>query len=246
MRIKVIAIATAIVAALAIGALSSNAALQQDMSANVKLSKGKAGNAATVSLNFVNEEDNGTVPQRISEVTLSSKIIKFNPKAAPYCNISIPKNPDPANDASSKTLNCPKKSKLTTGKFTAVTGTPGQAIPADVGVINGEVRVFNYKPSGGQQAALLLEIWSNVPVQNGHVYQLATVSKSGVLTTTVPRTTDLPPAIADILTGRQTVLTRFNLTLNGKARQGKKPYLTLKKGFEKSLDVRLQIKRDAG
>ena len=68
MRIKLILVAT-VVAALAIGVVSSNAALQTSTSVNVKLPK--AGAPATVVTEIVNNDNAGLVPQRVSAITIA-------------------------------------------------------------------------------------------------------------------------------------------------------------------------------
>lgn len=242
MRIKLILVAT-VVAALAIGVVSSNAALQTSTSVNVKLAK--AGAPATVVTEIKNNDNAGLVPQRVSAITIASKVAKWNSKAIPQCSSTIPTNAAGNNNAAQISPACPAKSKVGSGTFTVNTGTVGQPIPGELGTISGTVNVYNYKPGGGQQAAMLFEIKSDIPVPNAHQYQLATVSKSGVLSATIPNTTDLPPAVQQFLVGRTTALNNLKVTIKSpKPAKGKKPFLTLKN--TKNMDFVVTLDRDNG
>jgi len=242
MRIKLIVIATAI-AALAVGVGTSSATLNSQTSAKVSLAK--AGAPATVQL-IIDNTDNAVVPQRISAIQIASKSAKWNSKAVAQCKSTVPTNALGNNNAAEITPPCPKASKVGTGTFTVNTGTVGQPIPADLGTISGDINIYNYKPGGGQQAALLLEIMSDVPVPNAHQYSLATVSKAGVISATVPNTDDLPPAVKNILSPpsapRTTSLANLKTTIKSPA--GKKPFLTLKN--LKNIDFSVTLQRDNG
>jgi hypothetical protein len=241
MRIKLFVIAVAI-AALAVGVTSSSATLNTSTSANVNVPK--PGGPGSVKL-VIDNTDNAVVPQRISKVTIASKAAKFNSKAVPQCKSKVPTNADGDNNAAEITPACPKASKVGSGKFTVNTGTVGQPIPSDLGTISGDVNIYNYKPSGGTQAVLLLEIMSDIPVPNAHQYQLAPISKAGVISTTVPTTDDLPPAVKNILSPpgapRTTSLAHFETTIKS---HGKKPFFTLKQN--KKLDFNVTLERDNG
>lgn len=240
MRIKLIALAT-VVAALAVGVVTSQAALQQEVKVNVSLSK--AGAPATVKLSLVND-DPGKVPERIKTLVVTSKTVKWNSKAAPYCGVKIPTNADGDNNAAK--LSCPSKSKVGSGKFLVNTGIPGQAPPAELYVIDGNITVFNYKPRSGDTAAFLIEIQSDIPVPNAHQYQYVGISRSGVMTAEIPNTADLPPQVRDILLnlpGRQISLNTISLTLKApKVKKGKKPLFTIN-NFKK-LDVAGKLIRE--
>lgn len=242
MRTKLILVAT-VVAALAIGVVSSNAALQTSTSVNVKLAK--AGAPATVVTEIKNSDNAGLVPQRVSAITIASKVAKWNSKAVPQCKSTIPTNAAGNNNAAQISPACPSKSKVGKGTFTVNTGTVGQPIPADLGVISGTVNVYNYKPGSGQQAAMLFEIKSDIPVPNAHQYQLATVSRTGVLSATIPNTADLPPAVQQFLVGRTTALNNLKVTIKSpKPAKRKKPFLTLKN--TKNMDFVVTLDRDNG
>jgi hypothetical protein len=241
MRIKLILVAT-VVAALAVGAISSNAALQTSTSVNVKLAK--AGAPATVVTEIKNNDNAGLVPQRVSAITIASKVAKWNSKAIPQCASTIPTNAAGNNNAAQISPACPSKSKVGSGTFTVNTGTVGQPIPSELGTISGTVNVYNYKP-GSNQAALLFEIKSDIPVPNAHQYALATVSRTGVLSAQVPNTTDLPPAVQQFLTGRTTSLNNLKVTIKSpKPAKRKKPFLTLKN--TKNMDFVVTLDRDNG
>ncbi|MGH2906617.1 MAG: hypothetical protein ACRDKI_07585 [Solirubrobacterales bacterium] len=241
MRIKLIAVATAI-AALAIGVSASNATLNSETSAKVSIKK--AGAPATVKL-VIDNTDNAVVPQRVSAVSITSKAAKWNSKAVPQCKSKVPTNADNDNNAGPITPACPKGSKVGSGKFKVNTGTVGQPIPSDLGTIDGTLNIYNYKPGGGQQAALLLEIMSDTPVPNAHQYSLAGVSKSGTIFATVPNTADLPPSVSALLLPRTTSLAHLETTIKSPKPKGKtKPFFTLKN--LKNIDFSVVLQRDNG
>ncbi|MGB0873341.1 MAG: hypothetical protein ACPGWS_07830 [Solirubrobacterales bacterium] len=242
MRIKVILVAT-VVAALAIGVVSSNAALQTSTSVNVNVSKpGKPGSVRMV---LVNNDTAGLVPQRISKITISSRVARWYSKGAGVCKSTVPTNAAGTNNAAPISPACPRSSRIGKGKFTVNTGTVGQAIPADLGTISGDVTVYNYRPSGGKVVALLFEIKSDIPVPNAHQYQLAQISKKGTLEAEVPNTSDLPPSVQQFLVGRTTSLNKLDVTLKSpKVKRGKKPLFTLKNN--KKLDFLVTLDRDNG
>jgi hypothetical protein len=104
MRIKLIAIATAILA-LAVGVTASNAALQNAI--QVKMNFKKAGGPGSLSLQLINMDDatlpegapmsatqlqnalndGGLVPQRVSKLIVQSSSAKFSTKSLPYCQL---------------------------------------------------------------------------------------------------------------------------------------------------------------
>jgi hypothetical protein len=239
MRIKLIVIATAI-AALAIGVGTSSATLNSSTSATLNVSK--PGGPGTVKL-VIDNTDNQVVPQRISEIQISSKFAKWNAKAVPQCKSEVPTNANGKNNAGQISPACPSGSKVGTGKFTVNTGTPGQPIPSDLGTISGDVNIYNYTPQSGTQATLLIEILSDIPVPNAHQYQLAKISKSGTIDTFVPLMEDLPPAVKNILSPpsapRTVSLSHFETTIKSK---GKKPFFTIKQN--KKLDFNVTLIRD--
>jgi hypothetical protein len=243
MRIKLIAIAT-VVAALAIGVGMSNAALQNSVSVNVKFKKPGAG--GTVSIALTNEDTKQIVPQRISQMIVTSKSVKWNKKALPYCNITIPTNaagnntsaflaPKPGkSNPASITKACPLKSLVGTGTFTAKVGTPGAAYDCgSAACISGYVYLYNYKPQAGDQAAFVAWINSDIPVQNANQYMYVGVNKKGTITSNLPDRGDIPPTIADNLPAGSIAMTSLNLKLT--APNAKKPIFTIK-SF-KNLDV---------
>lgn len=247
MRYKLIAVATAI-AALAVGVGSSSATLRSETSANVNVSKpGAAGSVKLV----IDNTDSAVVPQRIAKVNIASKVAKWNSKAVPQCTSKVPTNADGDNNAGEITPPCPKGSKVGTGKFTANTGYVGQPIPPDLGTLTGEIVIYNYKPAGGEQAALLLEILSDTPVPNAHQYTRAGISKAGVISALVPNTSELPPQVANFLTPpapalqRTTSLAHLETTIKSPSvKKGKKPFFTLKNN--KKLDFSITLERDNG
>jgi hypothetical protein len=242
MRIKLISI-VAVVAALAVGVTASQASLTGG--SNVKVSLPKAGGPAKVTI-VINNTDNVLVPQRVSSVVVTSKAAKWNSKAVPYCKKTVPTNAAGNNNGAS--LRCPKNSRVGTGKFTVNIGNPGQPIPTDLGIINGAINVYNYKPKSGQQAALLFEQIADRPIPDTHVYILAGVTKSGVYSATIPNTIDLPPAVSNLLRNpdmsyRTTALASVGVTLKSPpAKKGKRPFLTVKN--LKNLDFSVVLNRD--
>jgi len=240
MRIKLIALATA-VAALAIGyATSSQATLTTSTSATVKLAKAGAPAQAHI---VIDNTDNEVVPERVASVSIASKTAKFNAKAVKQCTSPVPTNAAGNNNAAEIVPPCPSASKVGKGTATVTTGTVGQPIPSDLGTIVANVNIYNYKPSPGDQATLLLEIISNIPVQNGHVYEVAHVSKSGTISSNVPLVADLPPTIGSFFTGRTVTLSHLDTTIKSpKPKKGQKPFFTLKN--LKNLDFNITLTRD--
>ncbi len=248
MRIKVISVVAA-VALVAVGVTASNASFRSEASVKIKLAK--AGAPAKVTM-VIDNTDSANVPQRISSVVTTSKVAKFNSKAVPQCTSKIPTNADGDNNAAAINPACPAGSKVGSGKFTANTGVVGQPIPfSDLGKIDGTLNVYNYKPQGGEQAALLLEIMSDTPVPDAHQYSRVSISNSGVLTSTIPNTADLPPKVSDFLrvnpptdmSYRTTSMAHVEITMTSpKAKKGKKPYFTLKN--TKNLDFSIVLNRD--
>lgn len=260
MRIKLIALAT-VVAALAIGVTASQASLQQSVSVNVKFKK--AGGPGKISVKLENVEAGGLVPERISQLIVKSKSVKYNSKAYPYCKIippgsstdTIPTNaagnnnsdflaPEPGQTNSSTVLkNCPIKSLVGKGSFEAVVGNVRQPYdPANAGLITGKVFAYNYKPRKGDQAAMVVWIQSNNPVPNANQYQYVGISKSGTINAVLPSRADIPTKIADLLPAGTISMTKLSLTLESKkGKKGKVPFTI--KSFS-NLDVTGQIVRE--
>lgn len=271
MRIKLIAIAT-VIAALAVGVASSQAALQN--SVGVKINFKKAGGPGTFDVQLINFDGGttngpdgnpfpiakapsdaqvksavlrgGLVPQPVRRLVISSTSAKYNTKALPYCTIvasngvkDIPTNAQGNNDSSflaprpgsknDKTVlkNCPLKSLVGKGTFTAVVGQPGQPYdPSQSGAINGNVYIYNYKPRKGDQAAFVAWIQSNDPVPNANQYQYVGINKKGVIDTILPGRADIPPNIAAVLPAGSITMTSMHLKLT--APKNKRPIFTIK------------------
>ncbi|MFY9265327.1 MAG: hypothetical protein WAO61_07870 [Solirubrobacterales bacterium] len=244
MRIKVIS-AVAIIAALAIGVTASNASLRSEASVKVQVSKPGAPGKATIT---IDNSDSVNVPARVNSLVISSKVAKFNGKAVTQCKTAVPTNALGNNNAAEINPPCPKKSLVGKGTFVINTGIPGQPIPGDLGTLDGTFKLYNYKTSGGEQAAVLVEVLSQVPVPNAHVYIRAGVSKSGVITAAIPNTADLPPTISNLLRNpdasyRTTSLAKAKFTITSpRPARGKKPFFTLKNN--KNLDFSIVLNRD--
>ncbi|MBI4898810.1 MAG: hypothetical protein HY827_10655 [Actinobacteria bacterium] len=248
MRTKVISVVAA-VAVMAIGVTVSNASFRSEASMQVKLAK--PGAPAKVHI-VIDNSDSVNVPVHISSVVTTSKVAKFNGKAIPQCTTKIPTNADGDNTAAALNPACPSGSKVGTGTFVANTGVPGQPIPFnDVGVINGTLNLYNYKTQGGEQAAMLLEIMSDTPVPDAHQYARMGVSNSGVITSVLPNTADLPEKVSNLLrvnpptdmSYRTTSMAHVDLTIKSPTpKKGKKPFFTLKN--TKNLDFSIVLNRD--
>lgn len=244
MRIKILSFA-AVVAALAIGVTASNASFRSETSAKVTIAK--AGAPAKVVMTIDNT-DTTKVPERISSVVISSKVAKFNGSAVPACGTAVPTNAAGTNNAGKINPPCPAKSKVGKGTWVANTGTPGEPIPPDLGTLSGTMNVYNYKKAGGEQAALLMEVMSDIPVPNAHQYIRVGVSNSGVLNAVLPNTADLPPTVANFLrnpnlTFRTTSMSKVVTTITSpKPAKGKKPFMTLKN--LKNIDFSIVLNRD--
>lgn len=188
----------------------------------------------------------GLVPQPVRQLVIASTSARYNRKALPTCTIvasngakEIPTNAANNNDSSflaprpggknekSVLKNCPLKSLVGKGTFTAVVGTPGQPYdPSQAGAINGNVYLYNYKPKSGDQIAFVAWIQSNDPVPNANQYQYVGVSKSGVINTTIPTRQDIPPNIASALAPGAIAFTSMDLKLT--APKNKRPIFTIK------------------
>jgi hypothetical protein len=238
MRIKLIVLATA-VAAIALGASVSTAALQSGTDVVVKLKK--AGAPATAVITINNTDTAGIVPEPITNVTIKSAVAKFNGKAITQCKTPVPTGA--ANNGGKINPACPSKSKVGSGSFIVNTGKVGQPLPSEFGTIDGKINIYNYKPSGGGNAALLMEVLSQTPVPNTHVYVVATI-KGGTITARVPKMEDLPPAVIEILSPpsqpqNARVVSLAKITTSIKPPKSKKPFFTLKNTKNLSFSVTL-------
>lgn len=191
----------------------------------------------------------GRVPQRISKLIVASTSAKYNSKALPYCKVIfngqniIPTNADGITGAESDLTprpgsklnpkdalkNCPLKSVLGTGEFTAVVGTVGGAYDqGNAGAIAGKVTVYNYKPRSGDQFGTVVRLDSEIPVPST-LYIYAGVSKSGILAANVPPRSDLPSNLIGAIPEGEVVMTGMNLNLKApKPAKKKKPIFTVK------------------
>lgn len=262
MRTKVIFLVT-VIAALAVGVTASNASLQQSLSVNVNFKK--AGGPGNFKVSFVNVEDGGLVPERIARMVITSKSVKYNSKALPYCKIiptgsstdTIPTNaagnnnseflaPEPGQSNAATVLkNCPLKSLVGKGTFEAVVGNVRQAYdPSAAGLVTGKVFLYNYKPRSGDQAAMVAWVQSDNPVPNANQYLYVGVSKAGVINSVLPNRSDIPTKISDLLPQGVISMTKLSLTLTAPkpAKKNGKPLFTIK-NFSK-LDVKGELVRD--
>lgn len=241
MRIKVIT-AVAIVAAMAVGVTASNAALRTEANLRVQVKKPGAPAKAIIK---IDNTDPGVVPQRVSTLVIASKVAKFNGSALPACKTPVPSNALGNNNAGEINPPCPSKTLVGKGTFIANTGITGQPLPADFGTIDGDMRVYNYKKSGGEQAALLVELRSDIPVPNAHQYLRAGITKGGVIRATIPNTADLPPQVSNLLRnpdGSYRTTSMANMSLTLASPRGKKPFFTLKQ--VKKLDFQIVLERE--
>lgn len=275
MRIKLIAIATALVA-LAVGVTTSHAALQNAVGVNISFKKaGGPGNLKVQLINFdgnllkssgapadptkpLSDADmsktlyngNGVVPQRVKQLIVKSTSAKYNSKALPYCKLV---NPDTGavgiptraggmtgaesltpikGESNNKTVlkNCPLKSIIGSGSFTAVVGNVGSAYdPGAAGALEGKVYIYNYKPASGDAMGTiaLLHVDNPVPA-NQYLYN--GVSKSGVLTANIPARSEIPTNLDASIPAGEVVMTSLNLKLTAPkpAKKNGKPIFTIK------------------
>ncbi|MFT4048401.1 MAG: hypothetical protein QM648_01025 [Solirubrobacterales bacterium] len=277
MRIKLIAIATALVA-LAVGVATSHAALQNAVGVNVNFKK--AGGPGTLQVQLINFDGNllssgggpanptkalsdadmhttlyqggGLVPQRVKQLIVKSTSAKFNSKAPEvgYCKLV---NPDTGatgiptratgmtgaetltpikgeTNPASVLKNCPLKTMIGSGTFTAVVGQVGTAYnPSQAGALEGKIYVYNYKPAAGDALGTiaLLHVDNPVPA-NQYLYN--GVSKSGVLTANIPARSEIPTNLDASIPAGEVVMTSLNLKLTApkpKKKNGK-PIFTIK------------------
>lgn len=204
--------------------------------------------------------DGGLVPQRIAKIIVQSNSAAYNSKALPYCTVvfngqkKIPTRADGITGAENLTYvpgepnsaevskNCPKSSIIGKGTFTATVGTPGQPYdPSQAGALEGKIYVYNYKPAGGDQlgSVAMLHVDNPVPA-NQYLYSGV---KKGVLTTVVPKRSEIPTNLDAAIPAGEVSMTSVNLNLTApKPKKGKKPIFTIK-SFSK-LDVYGQLVRE--
>jgi hypothetical protein len=190
----------------------------------------------------------GRVPQRVSKLIVSSPSAKYNSKALPYCKVifngqdKIPTKADgitgaegsltprPGKSATADAKkNCPLKSVLGTGEFSAVIGTVGAQYDQSIsGAIMGTVTAYNYKPRSGDQFGAVVRLDTTIPVEST-LYIYTGVSRSGVLTASVPSRAEIPSNLDGAIPDGQVVMTGMNLNLKApKPPKKKKPIFTVK------------------
>jgi hypothetical protein len=216
------------VVALAVGAGASNATLSSSTSASVKISR--AGRPASITLRLTNVDD-AVVPEPITAITLSSKYAKWNSKAVSQCRDNFPDERFGTYGYFDEPPFCPAASKIGTGTFSLNTGVPGQQIPAVLGYLDGDVNIYNHSHSSAEQAELVFELMSDVPVPNAHTYVTATVNKRGELVIPVLVIAQLPVSVRNILSPpgapRLASLTGLNFTIKSPKRNDRRaPFLT--------------------
>ncbi len=229
-----------VVVAAAIGtaamAMPAHAALNDRAYLNVTGSGAKkAGKAVNVGLGMaVSDSNPAIVPARVSEVIVRSRTLKFNARARGLrtCSATLPTNGAAAR--------CPSRSKVGSGKFTAVFGFPGQPIatidPAKA-LSSGRIAIYNYRRSSGQQARLLAVITAGKPV-NYTVNLLVPVTRSGVATIVMPDMKDLAPLVRELYpAGTRLVATSFDVKLRAKRQRRGKPFMYLR--TLKRLEIRV-------
>lgn len=233
----------AAISALAVGAGTASATLSSKTEAYASLNQ--PGAPASFKL-LVENVDNEIVPKPIASVTASSKSAIWKSKALTQCNRRLP-TPADGDDGHffDERPFCPATSLVGSGVFTLNAGTEGQPIPLDLGILVGDILVFNYMPKRNQQAALLLELHMDTPVPNAYIYVLATVSKSGALVIPIPKMDELHPAVKNILSPpgqpRIVSLTRIRLTVKSpKPKSGHSPLLTFHSAKHTNFRVTLQ------
>ncbi|MBI5311240.1 MAG: hypothetical protein HZB14_09505 [Actinobacteria bacterium] len=247
MRFKLITVLAAI-AALAVGVTASNAGLRSETSVKIKIPKAKAPAQVQMTIDNTHTLNGvGVVPERVNQVVIKSAAAKWYSKGAPQCNIPIPSAAAGNNTGGPANPGCPAKSKIGTGKFEAHDGIVGQPYdPSDAGRVTGTLTIYNYKPSGGAQAALLLEAKSDIPVPNVYQYILATV-KGGSITASVPNAADLPASLANLMRNPDMsyrTLSMANMTTTIKAPKVKKGKALFTLNQFKSMDFSIVLNRD--
>ena len=128
---------------------------------------------------------------------------------------------------------------------TLTTGTVGQPTPADLGTLNGEIKIYNYKPVQGNKALLVFEFMMDVPVPNAHFYSKANVTKAGTIVLPITTTDELPPAVKNILSPpnspRTVSLSRLQYKIvSPKPPKGHAPFFTFTREKNLGFSVRLE------
>jgi hypothetical protein len=230
-------------AVLAIAAPCADAALVTGSSVTVKVPR--PGAAGSLSFSVENSDD-GIVPEVVKSIRLSSRVAAFNGSAVTKCTTVVF---DPAYggpDYVEPIPFCPPASKVGTGAVTFNTGSAGSPLSGFFGTLYGTIDIYNYTFGKSDQAALLFDIQTNVPVPNAHTRFIAPVSRAGVLTIPVPSIDEQPPSVANILAppGSHDVLAlaAFSAKIKSpRARSGRLPFFTLKNN--RKLDFTVTLNR---
>ncbi len=209
----------------------------------------------------------GVVPQRVKRLIVQSSSIRYNRHALPYCKLryngqyKIPTRADGISGAENLTWvpgrknpsavkrNCPSKSVLGQGNFTATIGTPGVAYnPAMGTVLEGTIVAYNHAPRKGDTfaAVVRLDVRNPVPATQ---YLYVGVNRRGVLRADIPSRLEIPSNLDGALPPGEVSLTSMAIKLKApkppKKRRGRKapkPIFTIK-SF-KSLNVYGQLVRE--
>jgi len=238
MRVKFLAIATGVFA-IALGGVASGA-LQQTEEVSVK-TKGP-GEYTTISAKISNT-DPVKVPERISQIVVSSKLLKWNAKGAAVCSLQL------RSDGEFMSPKCPANTVIGKGTFRGVLGIPGKAYPTDsLGKAGGTITLYNYKPPAGTKVGILAEAHTIKDANyqsaaEATQYILGGVTAAGKETIDIPNLKGLPPQLRDIIPPcRFVVFTEANINLTPpKPKKGKAPFVTTKKG---NIDASIQYVRE--
>lgn len=208
----------------------------------------------------------GLVPQRVAKLIVQSRSARYNRHALPYCKVvfngrkTIPTRADGITGAEELTYvpgepnshrvkrDCPKRSIIGRGTFTAVVGTPGLPYnPSQAGALEGSVMIYNYQPRRGDSLGTVARLHVDNPVP-ANQYLYTGVSHRGVLTAVIPRRSEIPTNLDAAIPAGEVSLTSIDLKLTApkpkRSRHGRrgKPIFTIK-SF-KRLDVYGQLVRE--
>ncbi|MBI2691120.1 MAG: hypothetical protein HYX29_04150 [Solirubrobacterales bacterium] len=164
-------------------------------------------------------------PDEIARIEVHSPSARFNgdSDSLSVCRARLPTNGDPAT--------CPKSSRVGDGSVAGILGEPGK--PADMygalSLFKGKIRLFNYKPRGGEPARMLAVVTTSKPFRGQSINLVLPVSKDGVVRVDIPTRSKLPPLFRKSYS-KQTklVLTQFSARVIAPRKRSDRPFLALK------------------
>lgn len=209
----------------------------------------------------------GLVPQRVAKLIVQTNSARFNRHALPYCTVVfngrkiVPTRADGITGAEELTYvpgernshrikrECPKKSVLGRGSFTATVGTPGLPYnPAQAGALEGSVIVYNYRPHRGDTLGTVVRLHVDNPVPANQYLYVGVTRYRNIMRATIPRRSEIPTNLDAAIPAGELSMTSLDLKLTApmpkrrRHHRAGKPIFTVK-SF-KRLDVYGQLVRE--